>query len=229
MKPYDSGDFQKDLDVSRETMARLERYATLLEKWSRAINLVGRASLPDLWRRHMLDSAQLLALLPPPPIGRPMVLLDLGSGAGFPGLVLAIQGAGEVHLVESDAKKAAFLQKAAQVTETIVTIHNDRIEDLLAIRADVLTARALAPLPRLLDLVEPFFQNPEFAVPNEQANSPANTKGPTAIFPKGRNADRELTDSAEKWMMHAEVIPSRSDPLGRIIRLQGLARKGRRP
>ena len=226
MTPYGPEEFQKDLDVSRETMARLERYAVLLEKWSRAINLVSQASLKHLWRRHMLDSAQLLPLLPPPPLGRPRVVLDLGSGAGFPGLVLAMLGAGEVHLVESDAKKTAFLREAARLTETAVEIHDGRIEDLPAIRTDVLTARALAPLPRLLDLVAPFFQAPEPAAPNEQANRQANTEGPTAIFPKGRNVDRELTDSAEKWMMRVEVIPSRSDPLGRIIRLQGLARRG---
>jgi len=235
MKSYGPDELQKDLDVSRETMARLEAYAALLEKWSLAINLVSRSSLPDLWRRHMLDSAQLLDLLPPPPEGRPRVILDLGSGAGFPGLVLAILGAGEVHLVESDAKKAAFLREAAQITQTEVGIHNLRIADLPIFPIDVLTARALAPLPRLLGLAEPFYPGP-----SERANIEANkswgsdrtvrrTEGPVAIFPKGRTVDRELTDSAEKWMMQAEVIPSRSDPGGQIVRLRGLVRRGHRP
>ncbi len=240
-KTYGPEELKKFLDVSRETMARLERYAVLLEKWSRAINLVSKTSLPDVWRRHMLDSAQLLTLLPPPPEGRPRVLIDLGSGAGFPGLVLAILGVGEVNLVEADAKKATFLRQVAQITNTTVKIHNMRIEDLPAIPADILTARALAPLPRLLELAEPFFQGAESTGPNEQPNKQANIEtnifsgqgpaqrqpmGPTAIFLKGKNADRELTDSTEKWMMQAELIPSRSDPEGQIIRLSGLARKG---
>lgn len=233
--------FQKDLDVSRETMARLELYAALLEKWSKTINLVSLASLPELWRRHMLDSAQLLALLPPPPPGRPRILLDLGSGAGFPGLVLAILGAGEVHLVEADGKKAAFLREAVLLTGTAAKIHNLRIEDLPAIPADVLTARALAPLPRLLDLVAPFFRDAKFGEANEQANTSRGSdadvrqggagcgSGPTALFLKGRNVDRELTDAAEMWMMRMQAIPSRSDPKGRILRITGLARNRHNP
>ncbi len=240
MKTLGPEDFRKATNVSRETLARLELYAALLEKWSGAINLVSRDSLPELWRRHMLDSAQLLALLPPPPRGRPRTILDLGSGAGFPGLVLAILGAGDVHLVEADTKKIAFLREAAHITQTEVKLHNCRIEDLAPIPVDVLTARALAPLPRLLDLVEPFFQQAESVDPNEQANTKANKlpnpaqgvprpEGPMALFPKGRDAERELTDSAEKWMMRVEVFPSRSDPNGQIVRLSGLARKGHRP
>src|SRR3546814_4796348 len=94
----------------------------LLAKWQRAVNLVGKGTLPDLWRRHMLDSAQLWALLPPGATN----LVDLGSGVGLPGLVLAILGAPDVHLVEADAKKCAFLREAARVTATAVTVHKDR-------------------------------------------------------------------------------------------------------
>ncbi len=227
MASYGPEAFQKDLNVSRETMARLERYAALLEKWSKAINLVSPASLPELWRRHMLDSAQLLALLPPPPDGRPRILLDLGSGAGFPGLVLAILGAGEVHLAEADGKKAAFLREAAQITETPVEIHNLRIEDIGPLHFDVLTARALAPLPRLLDLIAPLFPGEANEQTNIQDSSPGNVRQgrePVALLLKGRNADRELTDAGEKWMMRAQAIPSRSDPQGRILRITGLAR-----
>ena len=126
------------------------------------------------------------------------------------------------------------------MTKADVTIHNARIEDFSPIPVDVLTARALAPLPRLLDLVEPFFRHPGSANPTEQANNEPNKppcpdqaarppEGPTAILPKGKNTERELTDSAEQWMMQAEVLPSRSDPQGQIIRLSGLARKERRP
>ncbi|MFQ5773827.1 MAG: 16S rRNA (guanine(527)-N(7))-methyltransferase RsmG [Kiloniellaceae bacterium] len=209
--------FRAATDVSRETLARLKRYAALLEKWNRAINLVGRDSLADLWRRHMLDSAQLLPLLPPPPAGRPRVVLDLGSGAGFPGLVLAVLGAGEVHLVECDRKKAAFLREAAAAAEAEIAIHNERIERLPPFPADVVTARALAPLPRLLDYAAPFLR------PGERGS------GGVAIFPIGRGVDRELTDSVQKWKMRAEVFSSRSDPAAKIVRLSRLAREENRP
>ena len=145
-----------------------------------------------------------------------------------------------MHLVEADAKKSAFLREAVRVTKADVTIHNARIEDFPPIPVDVLTARALAPLPRLLDLVEPFFRHPGSVTSTEQANNKSNKppgpdqtarapEGPTAILPKGKDAERELTDSAEQWMMQAEVLPSRSDPQGQIIRISGLARKERRP
>lgn len=230
-------EFRAARDVSRETMARLERYAALLETWSRAINLVGRATLPDLWRRHMLDSAQLLDLLPPAPQDRPRRVVDLGSGAGFPGLVLAILGAGEIHLVEADAKKAAFLREAARETGTEIELHVCRIADLQPFPVEAVTARALAPLPKLLDLAEPFLC-PDG--PTEQTNGQTNNRAnrtpntsfvntPVGLFLKGRETERELTDSAEKWNMRLEVFPSRSDPGGRILRLSELARKERRP
>jgi 16S rRNA (guanine527-N7)-methyltransferase len=204
-------DFGAATNVSRETLARLELYAGLLEKWTRSINLVGRDSLADLWRRHMLDSAQLLPLLPPAPVGRERVLVDLGSGAGFPGLVLAILGAGEVHLIESDGRKAAFLREAARETGVAATIHNLRIEALPAFAADVVTARACAPLSKLLGYAEPFVRSADAGRP-----------GGTALFLKGRRVDEELTDSAEKWKMRVERFPSRSDPEGTILRLKFL-------
>lgn len=199
--------FRAATDVSRETLERLCRYAALLEKWNRAINLVGRDSLPDLWRRHMLDSAQLLPLLPPPPADRPRVVVDLGSGAGFPGLVLAILGAGTVHLIEADRKKAAFLREAARETAAEAVIHNARLEGLAPFPADVVTARALAPLPRLLDYAAPFL-----------GPSPEGRQG-VALFLKGGEIDQELTDSKKKWNMRIEVFPSRSHPAGKILRL----------
>ena len=203
--------------VSRETLARLERYAALLEKWNRAINLVGRGALSDPWRRHFFDSAQLAPLLPTAPRGRRRVLVDLGSGGGFPGLVLAMLGVGEVHLVEADQKKAAFLREVARETATEIALHVTRIEDLSPFPADVVTARALAPMPRLLALAEPFL-------------CPARD-GPAAVglFLKGREIERELTDAEKTWHIEGEVLPSRSDPAGRIVRLSRLARKGSRP
>jgi 16S rRNA (guanine527-N7)-methyltransferase len=194
-----------EADVSRETLERLRRYAALLARWNRTINLVSRAGLADLWRRHMLDSAQLVALMPAAPRDRARVVVDLGSGAGFPGLVLAILGAGEVHLIEADARKAAFLREAARETRTEVTVYNERIEALAPFPADVVTARACAPLPRLIGYAARFLRPME--------------EGGIALILKGRRAERELTESAETWKMRVEWLPSRSDPRGWVLRL----------
>ena len=158
MAAYGPADFARDFHVSRETLAALEAYAALLEKWNRKINLVGRETLADLWRRHFLDSAQLLPLLPERPPGRDLVIADIGSGAGFPGLVLAILGAGEVHLIESDQKKCAFLLEAARAAGADVAIHAQRIEEIAGLEADVITARALAPLEKLLAYARPLLR-----------------------------------------------------------------------
>jgi 16S rRNA (guanine527-N7)-methyltransferase len=202
-------DFQAETDVSRETLDRLLAYVALLEKWNRAISLVSRDSLRDLWRRHMMDSAQLLPLLPEAPAGRARVILDLGSGAGFPGLVLAILGAGAVHLVEPNRKKVAFLREAARVTGSEVVLHEARAEALDPFPVDVVTARACAPLPRLLGLAAPFLR------PRIDG-----TPGAVGLFLKGKGADRELTDSAERWKMRVERFPSRTDPAAQILRLK---------
>ncbi len=204
--------FQAETNVSRETMARLERYAGLLGKWNRAVNLVSHDSLADLWRRHMLDSAQLLPLLPPAPTGRPRVVVDLGSGAGFPGLVLGILGAGEVHLIESNGRKVAFLREVARETGTEAQIHHARIEDLPAFPADAVTARAYAPLPQLLASTAPFLRP---AGPGQPRGQP----GGVGLFLKGRGVDRELTDAAEKWNMQIEQFASRTDTNARVLRL----------
>jgi 16S rRNA (guanine527-N7)-methyltransferase len=199
--------FAAQLDVSRETLDRLKTYLALLERWNRAINLVGRDSLGDPWRRHFLDSAQLLPLMPALPEGRARRLLDLGSGAGFPGMVLAILGAGEAHLVEADQKKAAFLRNVARETETSVTLHACRIEDLPALSADVVTARALAPLPKLLGYAAPFLAD----------------EG-VCLFLKGREAERELTAAAAEWKMKVRRHPSRSSEQGTILQIEELCR-----
>ncbi len=201
--------FAAKMTVSRETMVRLEDYGELLDRWNGRINLVSAASLADLWRRHMLDSAQLLPLLPPKPKARNRVLVDLGSGAGFPGLVLAILGAGEVHLVESDRRKAAFLQEAARATGTAVTIHKQRIESL-SIEADVVTARALAPLDRLLGLARPFL---------------APERAGRAFFLKGKKVEAELTEAAKKWRISLARHASRSDARSVILEIRDFQKK----
>jgi 16S rRNA (guanine527-N7)-methyltransferase len=211
-QPLTAEAFRAAANVSRETLERLERYAALLEKWNRAINLVARGSLVDLWRRHMLDSAQLWPLLPAVQ-GRPRRILDLGSGAGFPGLVLAIMGVpergAEVHLVESDEKKVAFLREAARIAEAPVTLHVQRIESLTPFPVDAVTARACAPLPRLLDYAAPFLGNYQ---PDAVA--------PLGLFLKGRNIDGELTKVPEKWKMRVDLISSRTDPAARIVQIR---------
>ena len=187
--------------VSRETVARLERYAVLLATWQTSLNLVGSASLNDLWRRHMLDSAQLFELAP----GDARCWVDLGSGAGFPGLVLAIMGARDVHLIESNARKCSFLHEAARVAGVRVTIHNARIESLSPWQADVVTARALAPLNRLCGLAHPFLGNHS-----------------VCLFPKGQDVDKDLTEASKYWKMTVECFSSRSDPSGVILRIAEL-------
>jgi 16S rRNA (guanine527-N7)-methyltransferase len=128
--------FRKETGVSRETLARLEGYADLLIRWTKAVNLVSRDSLHDLWRRHMFDSAQLLPLLPAVSGGRRRVIVDLGSGGGFPGMVLSILGAGDVHLVESDQRKVLFLREVAREVGSDAHIHGLRVDQLPRFRAD---------------------------------------------------------------------------------------------
>jgi len=197
----DSSSCARALGVSRETQDRLETYVALLQSWNRRINLVSAESLRDVWRRHVLDSGQLFRHLPKAARN----LLDLGSGAGLPGLVLAILGAPDVHLIESDQRKAAFLREAARVTGTAVTIHVSRCENVAAFAADVITARALAPLPKLLEMASRFVG-----------------PGTVCLFLKGGDVDDALTAARREWIMKPQVMVSESDPTGHILRLEEL-------
>ncbi len=198
--------FAEMFPVSRETLARLEAYAALLTRWSARINLVGRATIADLWRRHILDSAQLWPLLP----ASARHVIDLGSGAGLPGLVLAVLGAPGVELVEADSRKCTFLREAARAAEVDVTIRPCRIQAVPPHPVDVVTARACAPLDRLLELAEPFLAS-----------------GGEAWFLKGERAAEELTVARKRWTMTASLSQSRSDPRGVVLRLQQVAREPR--
>lgn len=196
-------------DVSRETLSRLQAYADVLAKWQAKINLVGSATLPDVWQRHFLDSAQLYPLLPK----QARVVTDLGSGAGFPGLVLAIvaEAAGrdiQWHLVESDARKAAFIAEAARVARIAgaVKIHPVRAEGLGGrMGADVITARALAPLEKLLEYAQPLVKPDGLC-----------------LFLKGEKVEDELTVARQRWAFLLERHPSLSDPAGVILAIRGL-------
>ena len=206
-EPLGAKGFAAATGVSRETLQRLEGYAALLLTWSARINLVGRATMDDVWRRHFLDSAQLFPLIP----AGALSLVDLGSGAGLPGLVLAILGVPGVELIEADSRKAAFLREAARVTGAEVTIRGCRIEAVAPHVVDVVSARACAPLDRLLMLGERFI-------------------GPrtTCLFLKGERVEEELTTAAKAWTMSISRHPSRADPGGSVLLLQQVVREPRR-
>jgi 16S rRNA (guanine527-N7)-methyltransferase len=191
--------------VSHETLERLQAYAGLLAAWSGRINLVAASTLLDPWRRHFLDSAQLLPLIP----ADAETLIDLGSGAGFPGLVLAIIGVKGVELVEADARKCAFLREAARLAAAPATIRNTRIESVPARPAAVITARGCAPLDRLLTYSQRFI-GPETV----------------CLFAKGEQAGHEVTAAAQVWDFDVTSHPSRTDPRGVILCLSRVRPRG---
>jgi 16S rRNA (guanine527-N7)-methyltransferase len=196
--------------VSRETEARLDRFVDVLTAWQSHTNLIAASTESTLWMRHIADSLQLIALAP-----NARSWADIGSGAGFPGLVIACTLVGTtgacVHLVESNQKKASFLREAVQATGAPAMVHAVRIDDFIKTtpdRFDIVTARALAPLPKLLTLTYPLLK-----------------RGPVGLFPKGQDVGTELTDAAKCWNMDAALVPSRTDPRARIIVLRGLSPK----
>lgn len=195
------------VSVSRETLTRLDRFVALLLQWQRRINLVAPSTVRTLWTRHVADSLQLVALAPDA-----RCWVDLGSGAGFPGLVIACalaeQPKVEVHLVEGSAKKAAFLREAVRETRAPAIVHPVRIEEFVQKFdhvPDVVTARALAPLDRLLALAFPLLR-----------------AGGTGLFPKGQDVEVELTNAAKSWRIEYELVPSRTDSSGRIVRIKAV-------
>ena len=195
MKQSDLAEF----GVPRETEAKLREFVALLVRWNARINLTAERDEAAIWQRHVLDCVQLTPLLPP--IEGPLV--DLGSGAGFPGLILALASQRETHLVESDRRKSAFLIEAARVLGLArVTIHPTRIDATSLPPAAVLTARALARLVDLLGHAHRLL-----------------APGGVALFPKGRNAAQELTDASAAWIMRVERFPSRTDSAATILRL----------
>jgi 16S rRNA (guanine527-N7)-methyltransferase len=194
-------------DVSRETSAKLDLFVAELERWQTVKNLVGPGTLGEVWQRHVADSLQLSALEP-----RALRWLDLGSGAGFPGLVIAIALAGrpgaEVHLVESNARKCAFLRHVARLTAAPAVVHQARLETAVegfVGKVEVVTARALAPLVELVGWTQALLKT-----------------GTVGLFPKGREVQSELTEAAKSWRLEADLIPSRTDSQARIVRIRSL-------
>lgn len=196
------------VDVSRETIGRLTLYESLLHRWNPAINLVSRATLADAWTRHFIDSAQLLSIAPP----AARTWVDIGSGGGFPGLVVAVLAKElrpglAVTLVESDLRKAAFLAEAARQTEVVVTIRTERAEKLTLCGSDIISARALAPLRHLLSLAERHLG-----------------PGGAGLFPKGARADTEVAEALETFRFTLQKIPSQTDPMAVILSVGGISR-----
>lgn len=190
-------------NVSRETLLRLELFADLLLTWNARINLISRADAPHLWQRHITDALQLAPLIPP---GCPRAI-DLGSGAGFPGLVLAIATGMRFDLIESDQRKASFLREAGRLTAAPVQVHACRIELAKCPPAPLITARALAPLSSLLGFAVPLLAD-----------------GGVCLFPKGENAETEVDAALAAWTMRVERHISSTDRSGVILRISEVAR-----
>lgn len=196
--------------VSRETEQRLDRYVALLLEWQAKTNLIAPSTLPHLWTRHIADSLQLLDLAPDA-----RIWIDLGSGGGFPGAVLACalaeRDGAQVHLVERNAKKAAFLREAIRVTGAPGIVHLSEIGDIVekwSGRVDCVTARALAPLHQLIGFAEPLVK-----------------KGAKALFLKGQDVEAELTESTKYWKIESKLHSSRTGGQGWIVAIDCIERQ----
>lgn len=183
---------------------KLKLYVSLLQQWNQRINLIGKSTEEEIWERHILDSARLLPFIPE----KARILTDFGSGAGFPGLVLAIMKPElETHLIESDRRKAVFLQEAFRVTETRGIVHAERIEKAIPWLSDVITARALAPLNRLIEYAQPF-------------------RGTECLclFAKGCKAMNEIEEAKKSWEMDYALYPGAPEAGGFIVVIKGVVR-----
>ncbi len=202
---YSFTDLIAELNVSRETSDRLEIYGQLLTKWQKAKNLVSNSTLDDIWRRHFLDSAQLVPLLRGVFGEKPISMLDIGSGAGFPGLVLASMNIGTAHMVESVGRKCVFMRQVVRETGADAIVHNVRVEEIETFDVDIITSRACARVAQLLTWSEPFL-----------------AQSPEIWLLKGEGAEEELTEAQAYWKMNIDRYPSQSDPSGVILRLRGI-------
>jgi 16S rRNA (guanine527-N7)-methyltransferase len=202
---YSASDFANDTDVSRETLADYQVWHDQIQRWNAKINLVSKAALEDFWFRHALDSWQITEKIPQTAES----VLDFGSGGGFPGIAVAIHckaaGQGRVTMVESVGKKANFLKSMVRTLKLPAGVRSERIEALEPMEADVITARAFAPLPRLFEYAAPFWA--------------ADTVG---VFHKGENCQRELTNAQKTWHFDVESYPSLTDPVSVILKIKNL-------
>ena len=204
--PHQNFDEVEKFGVSRESLERLLILEKLLLTWQVHINLISPATIPDLWNRHIVDSLQILPLIPK----TTKAIADLGSGGGFPGLVLAATQEAEVHFYESNTKKTAFLQEALRHMKIKGSVHRQRLEPMQAPsnmpNVQIVTARAFAPLPLLLGLAEPFMRG-----------------GAKAVFHKGQECHNELTEAAKSWKIAYDTHPSITDSHSVILEIKEIA------
>lgn len=194
--------FISSIEVSRETLEKLHIYYDLLLKWQPKINLISAKTLNEAWQRHFLDSAQLFRLLS----DREKSIFDLGSGAGFPGLILSIMGASEISLLESDQRKCAFLSEVIRSTNSSAKVINKRIEMLPQQKTiPIITSRACASLTMLFSYAYPLL-----------------TSDGECLFLKGRTAKEEMVEAQKRWLFHVEHLPSTADDEGCILQIKGL-------
>ena len=202
---FGSAEFQRSFGATDAQVADLQRFHDLLFDWNQRMNLVGPSAQAEFWSRHVLDSAQLLRLAPDA-----RTFADLGAGAGFPGLVLACLLKGregtQVHLVESMAKRCRFLSEVVHALGLPATVHNARAEDL-KLKVEVVTARACAPLVRLLGYAEPYLR-----------------RGAVGLFLKGQDIEGELAEASKSWDFESHLTPSLSHTLGRIVEIRKVSR-----
>lgn len=208
MSGTDRGGFSQQYDVSRETLERLDTYARLLQKWNPAINLVAKSTLPNMWSRHFVDSAQIYDMAPTDT----GLWVDIGSGGGFPGLVVAILAAEKnpqqtTVLVESDVRKSVFLRTVARDTGVSVDVRTERVENVQGLKSDVLSARALAPLSQLLTFAEQHLKANGFA-----------------LFQKGATYKEELREALKTWQFDVEEIKSVTDKEAVVLKIGGISR-----
>jgi 16S rRNA (guanine527-N7)-methyltransferase len=213
-EPFGRDDFARETGACPEQVEAVERYRALLEEWNGRMNLVGPSAMATFWLRHAYDSAQLLEVASAAPPARrqvPVVWADIGAGAGFPGVVLAILLKGwhgaQVHLIESLAKRCRFLETVVDELGLPAQVHNARAETLRLTGIDVVTARACAPMDKLLGYAQPILRG--------------KARG---LFLKGRDAEAEVAEASKRWRFEAAMIPSKSDPSGRIVSITRLAR-----
>ncbi len=202
MKINSYDDFCLFQNVSRETYEKFSIYYKTLIKWQNSINLVSKNTIERVWERHFLDSAQLYNITKEIDGN----IIDFGSGAGFPGLILAMMGNKKIHLVESDKKKCTFLREVSMLSETNVTVHHNRIEDLEYFHVELITARALAPLNKLIDYAEAFTKN-----------STNNQKLPKLLFLKGKSYKKEISELAKSKSFSIQEFESITDKFGKIL------------
>lgn len=202
---YSFSNLERDIDVSHETLDKIKTYGDLLVKWQKAKNLVSNSTLDDIWRRHFLDSAQMAPLLKERFGEKQIKMLDIGSGAGFPALVLSAMGIGEAHMVESVGRKCIFMRQVSRETSANAQIHNVRIEELEPFDVDIVTSRACARVLQLMNWAKPFLK-----------------KNVEMWLLKGETAEEELTEAQAYWKMDINRFDSLSDPSGVILRLSNI-------